>query len=321
MKRVIAVDLGGTNIKAGLVDRNGDILKQAGVPTMAHEGPERVVDRIADLARDLRGKDTEGLVGIAVGAPGPLHPTSGLIYTTPNMPGWENFQLRDALRKRLDMRVEVENDANCAALGESWKGAGREARTMILLTLGTGIGGGILIDGRPINGSQMAAGEVGHTVINFNGPKCNCGNHGCLEAYCGTPGIVSRAWEHLEKPGTVSVLRDWAGDDRFNLTPEMISKAAAKGDGVALFVLRETGKLLGVGIVTLVNLFAPDIVVLGGGVAAAGEVLFSAVREEVRRRALPPANEQVKIVAAALGNNAGIVGAAALFFGPSPRPD
>ncbi len=319
MKTVIAIDLGGTNIKSGLVSENGEILSQASSPTLAHEGPEKVADRMAELARQL-GQNAPGApVGVGVGSPGPLHPTSGLIYTTPNMPGWENFQLRDALNKRLKMRIEVENDANCAAMGESWKGAGQGAGTMILLTLGTGIGGGILIDGRPINGTRMAAGEVGHTVINYAGPKCNCGNHGCLEAYCGAPGIVSRAWEHLEKPGTVSVLRDLAGNDRFNLTPEMISKAAAKGDGVALFVLRETGKLLGVGIVTLVNLFAPDVVVLGGGVAAAGEVLFGAVREEVRRRALTPANEQVKIVSAALGNNAGIVGAAALYFGPSPR--
>ncbi len=320
LRHVIAIDLGGTNIKAGIVDERGRLLEQSSTPTMAHEGPDAVVDRIAGAARELRSRVPGGLAGIGIGAPGPLHPTSGLIYMTPNMPGWENYSLGDGIKARTGLEVTVENDANCAALGENWLGAGRGARTMILLTLGTGIGGGILINGRPVNGLEMAAGEVGHTVINFNGPKCGCGNHGCLEAYCGTAGIISRAWEYLEKPGTVSVLRDWVGEDRFKLTPEMLSRAAGDGDGVALSVLRETGRLLGVGIVSLVNLFAPERVVMGGGVAAAGEVLLGAIREEVRRHALPPANEQVRIVPAELGNNAGMIGAAALLLNPLSAP-
>ncbi len=316
MRCGIGLDLGGTNIKAGIVDETGRILRQSSCSTLSHEGPDAVVERMASLVKELAPFVKAGLAGVGVGSPGPLHPTSGLIYMTPNMPGWENYNLKDKLYGRTGIRTEVENDANCAALGEGWLGAGQKANTMILLTLGTGIGGGILMGGRPVNGPHMAAGEVGHIVINYDGPKCGCGGHGCLEAYCGAAGIVARAWEYLEKPGTVSTLRDEVGDDRLKLTPEMISRAAGKGDGVSLSVLRETGRLLGVGIASLVNLFAPDIVVLGGGVAGAGEVLLNAVREEVRRRALPPANEQVEIAPAMLGNNAGLVGAASLILRP-----
>ena len=314
MKMAIGVDLGGTNIKAGVVNEEGRVLEQATVPTLALEGPEAVVNRIVRLVGDLRGKISGSLLGVGVGSPGPLDPTEGVIYTTPNMPGWENFPIRQKLEEKTRVPVVVENDANCAALAEYWRGAGQGTHTMILLTLGTGIGGGIVRDGELVNGEHVAAGEVGHMVINFDGPKCGCGNHGCLEAYTGAAGIVRRAWELLEKPGTVSLLREMSSHDRNNLTPAMISDAAGKGDGVALSMIRETGRLLGVGITSLVNIFAPETVILGGGVAGAGEVLFAAVREEVKRKAMPPINERVRILPAAMGNSAGIVGSASLLL-------
>jgi len=315
MKNAIGIDLGGTNIKGGLVNEEGRILAQMEVPTMAHEGPDAVCSRIARMVPDLRAKAQGGaMLGVGIGAPGPLNPNKGTIYMMPNLPAWENYPLKDKIEDKVRLPVVVENDANCAALAEAWHGAGQGVRTAILLTLGTGIGGGVLIDGRLVNGTHMSAGEVGHIVINFNGPKCGCGNHGCLEAFCGSAGIVNRAWEQLEKPGTVSILRDRIGTDKLALTPQLISEAAEKGDGVALSVLRETGRLLGVGLVSLANIFAPEVVILGGGVARAGDVLFAAAREEVKRHALPPANEYVKIVPAALGNNAGVIGAAALLL-------
>lgn len=316
MKFSIGVDLGGTNIKVGLVNEEGRILEQASIPTMASEGPDPVIGRIVRLVGEVRGKVSGSMMGVGVGSPGPLDPADGVIYTTPNMPGWENYPMKKKLEEKTRMPVIVENDANCAALAEYWRGAGRGSHTMILLTLGTGIGGGIVRDGKLVNGEHVAAGEIGHMVINFDGPKCGCGNHGCLEAYTGAAGIVRRAWDLLEKPGTVSQLRGMCGNDRNNLTPAMISAAAEKGDGVALSMIRETGRLLGVGVTSLVNIFAPEVVILGGGVAAAGEVLFASVREEVRRRAMPPCNERVKIVPAAMGNSAGIVGAASLFLHP-----
>ncbi len=315
MKLAIGVDLGGTNIKGGVVNEEGRILGQAEAPTLATEGPEAVMARIARMIGDLRGRAPGSLLGVGIGSPGPLDPEDGIIYTMPNLPGWENFPMKRKLEEKVRLPVIVENDANCAALAENWKGAGQGAKTMILLTLGTGIGGGIVRDGALVNGNHVSAGEVGHMVINFDGPKCGCGNHGCLEAYCGAGGIVARTRALLDKPGTVSVMREWSEDGGEALTPAMVSRAANEGDGVALSVLRETGRLLGIGIITLTHLFAPDIVVLGGGVAAAGEVLFVAVREEVKRRAMPPANERVRILPAAMGNSAGVVGAARLMLG------
>jgi len=314
MKYAIGIDLGGTNIKGGLIDSEGTVLAQGEVPTFAKEGPDAVMGRMAKLAGEMQAKSTEKVEGIGVGSPGPLHPTEGFIYTTPNMPGWENYSIKKKLEALTGLKVMVENDANVAALAEGWKGAGKGARCSILLTLGTGIGGGILRDGKLVNGATMTAGEVGHVVIDYNGPKCGCGNNGCLEAFIGTAGIINRAWALLEKPGTVSILRDMAGGKKEKLTPAMISQAASKGDGVALSILRETGRLLGVGLVSLCNLFAPEVFILGGGVAAAGDILFNAARDEVRRHAFAPASQEVKIVPAVMGNNAGIVGAAGLLL-------
>jgi len=314
MKYAIGIDLGGTNIKGGLIDSEGTVLAQGEVPTFAKEGPDAVMGRMAKLAGEMQAKSTGKVEGIGVGSPGPLHPTEGFIYTTPNMPGWENYSIKKKLEALTGLKVMVENDANVAALAEGWKGAGKGARCSILLTLGTGIGGGILRDGKLVNGATMTAGEVGHVVIDYNGPKCGCGNNGCLEAFIGTAGIINRAWALLEKPGTVSILRDMAGGKKEKLTPAMISQAASKGDGVALSILRETGRLLGVGLVSLCNLFAPEVFILGGGVAAAGDILFNAARDEVRRHAFAPASQEVKIVPAVMGNNAGIVGAAGLLL-------
>ncbi len=314
MPLAIGIDLGGTNIKGGLITEKGEIKSQTSIPTLVHEGPDAVVERIVRIVNDLRSDQPGAIAGVGIGSPGPLNPVEGYIYTTPNMPGWENYRLKDRVAEKTNLPVTVENDANCAVLAENWLGSGKGSRTMILLTLGTGIGGGIIFDGKLVNGSVMSAGEVGHIVINHNGPKCGCGSHGCLEAYCGAAGIVSRAWELIEKPGTVSVLREKIMNDRTKLTPAIISAAAAEGDGVALSVLRETGKLLGIGITSLVNLFAPEKVILGGGVAAAGETLFHAIREHVRRYAFAPASQDVEIVPAAFKNDAGIIGAAGLYL-------
>ena len=312
MKTAIGVDLGGTNIKAGVVSEDGSVVATTECPTLAAEGPDAVVGRMAKLVTDLKPKAGAGVAGVGVGSPGPLNQLTGMLYFTPNMPGWDNYPLGGNLAKKTGMKVIVDNDANVAALGEYQFGAGKGTRTMILLTLGTGIGGGVIIDGKVLNGPDVTAGEVGHIVINPDGPKCGCGNHGCLEAYCGTAGILSRAWAELEKPHAVSVLREWIGDDQLKLTPAMLTKAAEQGDGIAISVLRETGRLLGVGIASLTNLFAPDMVLLGGGIAGAGEFIFRSVREEVEKRAMAPNNKRVKILPAKLGNTAGLVGAAAL---------
>ena len=313
-RTAIGIDLGGTNIKAGLVAEDGTVLAQAEAKTLAHEGPDAVMGRMAVLAGQMRGQAEAPPIGLGVGSPGPLDPSVGQIYFTPNMPGWDGYPLGARLADRLKMPVRVENDANCAALAEHWRGAGQGTKTMILLTLGTWIGGGIIVDGKLVNGARVTAGEVGHIVINDKGPKCGCGNHGCLEAYCGTAGIIARARELLDKPGTVSMLIEMAGRDFEKLSPALIGQAAKKGDGPAISIYKETGRLLGLGIVNLVNIFAPEVVILGGGVAANGAFIFPAVRDEVKRRAMRPGNEQVRIEAAAMGNDAGLIGAAGLLL-------
>jgi len=312
MPVAIGLDLGGTNIKGGVVDENGKVLVQGEVPTLAHEGPDKIVGRMAKLAEEMKAKAPSPPVGMGVGSPGPLDPTTGMLYFTPNMPGWDNYHLGGKLKEKLGLNVVVDNDANVAALAEFRWGAGKSTKTMILLTLGTGIGGGVIFDGKLVNGPRVTAGEVGHITINDKGPKCGCGNHGCMEAYVGTEGILSRAKALLDLPGTVSILREMSGREYEKLTPALISEAGLKGDGVAISILKETGRLLGVGTASLVNLFAPEVVILGGGVARAGEFIFTPMREEIRRRAMRPASEWVRVVPAAMGNDAGIVGAAAL---------
>jgi len=180
MPIVIGIDLGGTNIKAGLVQEDGKVLEAVSTPTLAQEGPDAVVGRMAKLANDLKAKSPTPPIGIGVGSPGPLNPVTGMLYFTANMPGWDNYGLADKLAALTGFKVVVDNDANCAALAEHWLGAGKGTRTMLLLTLGTGIGGGIILDGKLVNGTKVTAGEVGHIVINDKGPKCGCGNHGCL---------------------------------------------------------------------------------------------------------------------------------------------
>jgi glucokinase len=311
----IGIDLGGTNIKAGLVTPDGTILDAASTPTLPHEGPKAVVGRMAKLALDLKAKALGDVKGIGVGSPGPLNPDTGTLYFAPNMPGWDDFPLGAELGKATGLNVRVENDANCAAVAEHWKGAGQGARAMILLTLGTGIGGGIVLDGKVLNGARVTAGEVGHIAISDGGPKCGCGSRGCLEAWCGTQGILDRARAVMEKPGTVTILRELAGKDYELLAPKLIGDAARKGDGVAISLWKETGRLLGIGIANLVNLFAPEVVVIGGGIGHGNwAFLEPAIRDEVKRRAMKPGNEQVRIALATAGNDAGLLGAGALIF-------
>ncbi len=315
MALAIGIDLGGTSIKAGLVTPDGEITESESTPTLAHEGPKAIVGRMAKLAENLKRKPKERIAGIGVGSPGPLNPATGMLYFAPNMPGWDNFPLGEELQKATQLPVTIENDANCAAMAEYWKGAGAGSGTMILLTLGTGIGGGIIMGGKVVNGARVTAGEVGHIALSETGPKCGCGSRGCLEAYCGTQGILDRAKATMDKPGTVTALREMAGKDYELLTPKLIGDAARKGDGVAISLWKETGKYLGIGIASLVNLFAPDMVIIGGGIGQ-GNWLFlePGIREEVKRRGMRPGNEQVKIVLASMGNDAGLIGAAALIL-------
>ena len=316
-KYLVGVDLGGTNIVAGALAEDGsDVLALRSEPTRADQGADAVVDRIVRMIDTViaetiahTGAKRDDMIGIGVGAPGPLDRERGIVVTTPNL-GWTNFPLRDVVAERTRLPVRIDNDANCATLGEWWLGAARGASNVIGMTIGTGIGGGIILGGRLYHGSSDVAGEIGHATIDITGRRCKCGNYGCLEAYASGPSIADRAREALT--GDDCLMVKMAGGDPSRITAATVYEAAKKGDDVALDVVRETSRFLGAGIANLLNIFNPEVVVIAGGVTQAGETLFAPLRREVRKRAFKPAVDACEIVPGVLVA-AGVVGAVAAY--------
>lgn len=316
---VVGVDLGGTSINVGVVPLSGGtVLGMRSLPTEPGRGAKAVVDRmtgmIRDAIRDARregGFSAEAVVGVGLGSPGPLDRATGTVIDTPNL-GWRNFPLRDLVSNAVGLEAELDNDANTAALGETWLGAGREVSSLIAVTLGTGIGGGIVLDGRVHHGASDVAGEIGHMTIDPTGRRCNCGNYGCLEAYASGPAIAARAVEGLES-GVASALPGMVEGDLSEVTAETVYEAIVAGDLYARDVMRETARLLGTGLANLINVLNPEMIVISGGVTRAGDHIFEPLRAEVRRRAFRQAADACRIVASELGDQAGVVGAAATF--------
>ncbi len=317
-KYLVGVDLGGTNIVAGALAEDGsDLLALRSEPTRADQGADAVVDRMARMIEAViaetmaqTGAKRDDVIGIGVGSPGPLDRERGIVVTTPNL-GWTNFPLRDAIQERTRLPVRIDNDANCATLGEWWLGAARGANNVIGMTIGTGIGGGIIIGGRLYHGASDVAGEIGHATIDITGRRCKCGNYGCLEAYASGPSIADRAREAVSGDDNAMMIR-MAGGDPGRITAATVYEAAKKGDDTALDVVRETSRFLGAGIANLLNIFNPDVVVIAGGVTQAGDTLFAPLRREVRKRAFKPAVEACQIVPGVL-TAAGVVGAVAAY--------
>lgn len=316
---IIGVDLGGTNIVAGAMPEDGSReIAMRSEPTRAQQGADAVVDRIARMIDTVIAETIaetnakrEDFAGVGIGSPGPLDRERGIVIVTPNL-GWRNFPLRDQVSKRVGLPASLDNDANCATLGEWWCGAAKGARHVIGITIGTGIGGGLILDGRLFHGASDVAGEIGHTTIDSTGRRCNCGNYGCLEAYASGPAIAERAREALAG-GEPSILLKMVGDDLGKITAQLVYDAAKKDDDVARQVVRETANFLGAGVANLLNIFNPDVVVIAGGVTQAGAPLFEPLRAEVRRRAFRPAVEACKILPGTLRGSAGVVGAVATF--------
>lgn len=312
---ILGIDLGGTNIVAGCVRRDGHAL--AGFrsePTRPEEGPDAVVDRIVTLGREAiaqtRVADPAAVIlGAGIGAPGPLDRAQGIVLLTPNL-GWVDMPLRARVGTPLGLDAALDNDANCAVLGEWWRGAAQGTRHAIGVTLGTGVGGGIIVDGRLYHGASDVAGEVGHITIDANGRRCACGNDGCLEAYASGPAIARRAVEAL-KAGAESSL---AALEPSQITAQSVYQAATEGDSLARDVVRDTARYLGAGVANLVNIFNPEVVVVCGGVTLAGDGLFGPLRHEVARRAFKPAVSACRIVPGELVHTAGVYGAARAFL-------
>ncbi len=322
MKFALGVDLGGTNIVAACVSEDGEVL--AGLysePTRSEEGSDAVIGRIVALARrsmdDARRHHPDAeILGVGIGAPGPLDTKSGVVLLSPNL-GWSEMPLRDRLGTALAIPAALDNDANCAALGEWWRGAARGAQHAVVVTVGTGIGGGIIIGGRLYHGRSDCAGEVGHTTIDVDGRRCKCGNYGCLEAYASGPAIARRAIEGIES-GAETRLPGYVGGVLDRITAQTVYQAAHDGDPLANDVVRDTAKFLGVGLANLVNTLNPEVVVICGGVTHAGDSLFTPLRREVARRAFKPAVQVCRIVPGELTGTAGVYGAARVFLETRP---
>jgi glucokinase len=315
---VLGIDIGGTNLVVGSVAEDGSaMVGSASEPTHSEAGATDVVDRLVGLAqraiattrREAPGAE---ILGVGVGAPGPLDTKRGIVLLTPNL-GWVNMPLRQLIHDRLGLPAALDNDANCAVLGEWWVGAARGARHAIGITIGTGIGGGLIVDGRLYHGASDVAGEIGHTTIDTEGRRCKCGNYGCLEAYASGPNIALRAVEEMEA-GAESRLRALVDGDLRKITAQTVYQAAADGDELALEVVNDTAKFLGVGIGNLLNVFNPEVVVVCGGVTLAGDHLFEPLRREVARRAFKPAVSACRIVPGELAGTAGVYGAAKIFL-------
>jgi glucokinase len=317
---IIGVDLGGTNIVVGAMTVDGSRhLSVRSIPTMASLGDEGVADRIVTLVEEVivetikqTGIARTDFIGVGVGAPGPIDRDRGIVLVAPNL-GWLNFPLRDRIHDRLRLPATLDNDANCATFGEWWQGAARGGRNVIGLTIGTGIGGGLILNGALYHGSSDMAGEVGHTTIDLNGRHCKCGNYGCLEAYASGPAIATRAREVMVREEGESSIPSMVNGKFEDITAQIVYDAAKAGDQVASEIVRDTARYLGAGLANLLNTFNPDTVVIAGGVTAAGDTLFVPLQREVRRRAFSPAVRAAKIVPGELPGTAGVVGAVASF--------
>jgi len=314
VRYIVGIDLGGTNIVVGTVAEDGsELVGLVSEPTLPDQGGDAVIARIVKLARAsmaaARGRE---IVGVGIGSPGPLDTKTGIVILTPNL-GWVNMPLRDRVADALKLPTTLDNDANCAIFGEWWRGAARGVDHVIGLTIGTGIGGGIVLGGEIYHGASDVAGEIGHMTIDANGRLCKCGNHGCLEAYASGPAIAARAVEGIEA-GAETALPQYVGGDLSRITAQVVYEAAHDGDAYALDVVRETAKLLGAGVASLVNIFNSSVVVICGGVTLAGDKLFGPLTNEVHLRAFKPAWEVCRILPGTLTGTAGVYGAAAVFM-------
>ncbi len=306
---VLAIDIGGTKLAAGVVDGDGRMLARAEVPTLAAEGLEPVLGRIVGLGRELLARPDvahAGIQRIGVGCAGPVDLKAGLVFQPPNLPGWTRVPLTDHLERELGLPTVLENDANAAALGEFRYGAGKGARSIVYMTVSTGIGGGIILDGKVWHGVRDAAGEIGHITVCPDGPLCGCGNRGCLEAMSSGPSIARRA-RAMVASGRQTRLSAIANPNSADVV-----RLAQEGDLVAAEVWTEAVKYLGIGVAAVITFLAPERVVIGGGVTKAGDFLFQPLRERVCQHVtLMPANS-VPVLPAALGPDVGILGAAAV---------
>ena len=311
---IIGIDVGGTKILGIRTDEYGMVLEQVRQPTLASEGVEAVIGRIVDMIRELTPK--EGIAAIGVGMPGPLDPVKGEVYNPPNLPGWETVPLCKILRERLELPenvpVALVNDANGAALAEFKFGAGanKGIKHLVYFTISTGIGGGVITNGKMLLGASGMAAELGHIILDVNGPECGCGGYGHFEALASGTALAREAAMLVEDRRETSMV-EMVGGDPSQVTAEIVVEAAKAGDNVACRLMEREGLLVAAGVVSAIHSFNPEIVVLGGGVTNAGDLLFNTVRSAVEAGVMPAYRGTYEIVPAALGGTSGALGAVA----------
>ncbi|HWP83479.1 MAG TPA: ROK family protein [Bacteroidota bacterium] len=307
----IGVDLGGTTIKTGLVSANGSILYQSKFPSRSLEGPSAVLEEIERSIHDaMTHTGGNSIAGVGIGAPGVVD-RNGVVQSPPNFKDWDAFPLASELRAKLNMEVRIENDANAAAIAESRFGAGRDYPNFLFVIWGTGVGGGIILERRIFRGPSGGAGEIGHISIDYQGPQCNCGSRGCVEAYIGQRYLTQRTIDRLKDYPNSKILQ-LVGGEKNKIEPAIISKAAHEDDPLAKEILLEAGELLGVAVGAVMNVFDLRVSIIGGGISGAGQFVLDRIQSSVRAHVLKHLRPEITVLQAQLGNEAGILGAAGL---------
>lgn len=312
-KNRIGIDVGGTNVKIALVDSDGKIGYSNTIPTRAEMGYEYTINNMKQAIRDLMTEtklSAKDIEGIGFGLPGQVDFKSGIVRLITNIPGWVEIPLAKMIEDEFHIPTRIDNDVRCAALGELNFGAGKGCENLICITVGTGIGSGLIINGKLVRGASNAAGEIGHIKLQMHdGPICGCGDTGCLEAFASGPSIVAMAEEYI-LGGKSTKYREMANGG--TITPFIVAEAAKAGDPVARRIFTRMGEYIGIGMASVVNLLNPERIIVGGGVADAGDILLTPLKETIKKRAMKIAGETVQVVPAQLGNTAGVIGASLL---------
>jgi len=318
-KYILGIDIGGTKIAAGAITKGGKLKAKVVLPTMANKGIrislEQVYKSIEDLIKEnnIRKKD---MIGIGVCAPGPLDPIKGIVHNPPNLPGWKEVPLARLIEQRFKVATKLENDANAAGMAEVIWGAAKGYKNVFYVTVSTGIGTAVIIDGKIYHGKSGMAGEGGHVTVNYDmkEAKCGCGHIGCIEALASGPHTVDMLIKKLKKaPGTKSKIKDLVNGDLKEITMITVDKASKKGDKLASSVIKEQGKLLGIWLGSIINLLDPEIIVIGGGVSLIGSRLFNEIRRSAVQHSINIFANKTPIVQAKLKKDVGIYGAASIF--------
>ena len=312
-KYALGVDIGGTNIKLGIVSGTGKIIFNTLVPTNREGGPDEVMSQLKKGIKETISQNELNIVGIGIGAAGSVSSKKGTVSYPPNIPGWDVINVVDIIKNEFNLPIFIDNDANAAAIGEMLYGAGKEFNSFALVTLGTGVGGGLILNRKIFHGDFGAAGEIGHTSIDYNGRLCNCGSKGCVEAYVGNHYLMDIVKEELPKHRDSEILK-LIDNNTDLLTPKIINEAAINGDEYALFIIERVGFYVGSALSSVSNLLDIDSFIIGGGVSAFGQPLLISIKRTLEDKVLKTIKHRIKVFPAQLKNEAGIVGSSSLVF-------